>query len=34
MRWIGKVPRHCRFCEKRFYVMVEIVATEFPQTRA
>ena len=20
MRWLGRVPRHCRFCEKRFYV--------------
>jgi hypothetical protein len=34
MRWFGKVPRHCRFCEKRFYVLVETVATEFPQSRA
>jgi hypothetical protein len=20
MRWLGRVPRHCRFCEKRFFV--------------
>jgi hypothetical protein len=20
MRWFGRVPRHCRFCERRFFV--------------
>jgi len=20
MAWFGRIPRHCRFCEKRFYV--------------
>jgi hypothetical protein len=31
MRWFGKIPRHCRFCEKRFYVAVEIDDAEFPE---
>ncbi len=22
MRWAGKIPRHCRFCGKRFYILV------------
>ena len=23
MGWLGKIPRHCRSCEKRFYVYPE-----------
>jgi len=30
MRWFGKIPRHCRFCEKRFYVSPEEIAGELP----
>jgi len=29
MRFFGRVPRHCRFCEKRFYVGPEQVAEEY-----
>jgi hypothetical protein len=23
MRRLGRVPRHCRFCEKRFYIVAD-----------
>jgi len=26
MRWCGRVPRHCRFCAKRFFVTTEVLA--------
>jgi len=29
-RW-GKIPRHCRFCEKRFYVPVQDVQWSAPR---
>jgi len=25
MRRLGKVPRHCRFCEKRFYADIRLL---------
>jgi len=28
MEGLGKVPRHCRFCEKRFYVSAARVGVE------
>jgi len=28
MRRFGRVPRHCRFCEKRFYVGVETASEQ------
>jgi hypothetical protein len=31
MRWLGKVPRHCRFCEKRFYVEPEVLEQSYPE---
>jgi hypothetical protein len=32
MRWFGKIPRHCRFCEKRFYVLPGSDEPEFPES--
>jgi hypothetical protein len=28
MSWFGRIPRHCRFCEKRFYVAPEALTPE------
>jgi hypothetical protein len=34
MRWFGKIPRHCRSCEKRFYVMIDEITEELPQSES
>jgi hypothetical protein len=28
MSTLGRIPRHCRFCEKRFYVRAAIQTTD------
>jgi hypothetical protein len=32
MRLFHKIPRHCRFCEKRFYVPEELDFSRRPKT--
>jgi len=31
MHQLGRIPRHCRFCEKRFYIRNGVAVTATPR---